>query len=565
MRGPACVRLGCLAVMTAMGLVGHAGTARAEEPPVDPYYTRHAIEAPIDLTKVERFHVTSLGKVIEGNGSIGNPELGSCPIYVTHTDANFEGGSYIVQAGFAETEIAAATYTVPSSAFPIILKSAEMIFATSNAVVQTTTQWSILVWSGKPNTGQLVASYSSDNKILPHIVLQPGTNGVNVFFQVDPNDPEQIIINAPADGSNTFTVGYRIDQHNQQTGTGCGGSTDIPSNRNAFPTVDTSGRAAPTANWLYGVNCGSFGCPPNGGWATFSQLNILCRPSGDWVIRAQYEPFSCAGLPGACCFGINNCVSLTLAQCSQNGGQFGGEGSNCSTFTCAYGACCLPDNTCEELTSAQCATQGGAYQGNGVTCATASCATLPRACCFPATQGCVNNIAPATCTGLNGISGPPGSTCTNYVCFPIGACCLPSGQCLNNQSPSQCASVNGTFRGHQTTCASVICPIPDGACCVGTLGCVVIGEDDCVSAIGGSYKGDGTNCNDGNSNGAPDVCEASNCPGDANGDGHTNGADLSVLLGQFNSNVTPGSGADYNNDGFINGADLSVLLSNFGC
>ena len=55
------------------------------------------------------------------------------------------------------------------------------------------------------------------------------------------------------------------------------------------------------------------------------------------------------------------------------------------------------------------------------------------------------------------------------------------------------------------------------------------------------------------------------CPGDANGDGLTNGADLSVLLGQFGTSVTPSTGADFNGDGQVNGADLSVLLSNFGC
>lgn len=55
------------------------------------------------------------------------------------------------------------------------------------------------------------------------------------------------------------------------------------------------------------------------------------------------------------------------------------------------------------------------------------------------------------------------------------------------------------------------------------------------------------------------------CAGDTNGDGHTNGADLSVLLGQFNSSVTPGTGADLNGDGQVNGADLSVMLADFGC
>lgn len=55
------------------------------------------------------------------------------------------------------------------------------------------------------------------------------------------------------------------------------------------------------------------------------------------------------------------------------------------------------------------------------------------------------------------------------------------------------------------------------------------------------------------------------CAGDTNGDHMTNGADLSVLLGQFNTNVPAGTGADFNGDGIVNGADLSVLLAAFGC
>jgi len=54
------------------------------------------------------------------------------------------------------------------------------------------------------------------------------------------------------------------------------------------------------------------------------------------------------------------------------------------------------------------------------------------------------------------------------------------------------------------------------------------------------------------------------CPGDANGDGAVNAADLSVLLGQFGTGVPPGSGADFNGDGAVDAADLSVLLGRFG-
>jgi len=54
------------------------------------------------------------------------------------------------------------------------------------------------------------------------------------------------------------------------------------------------------------------------------------------------------------------------------------------------------------------------------------------------------------------------------------------------------------------------------------------------------------------------------CPGDANSDQQVNGADLSILLSQFGSTVTPGTGADFNGDGLVNGADLSTFLALFG-
>ncbi|MEC8101873.1 MAG: hypothetical protein VX109_06305, partial [Planctomycetota bacterium] len=157
---------------------------------------------------------------------------GSCPSEVSaHTDADFGGGQYTVQAGFAEQEVAAASWTLEPAVFPIRLDVAEMIFATSNANVTTTTEWTFFVWSGTPASGNVVAQYSSDGELLPHIVLQPGTNGVNVQVLVDPDDPEQIIINDSGDA--TFSIGYRIDRHNSQTNNPC--LVAPPSTQNAFP------------------------------------------------------------------------------------------------------------------------------------------------------------------------------------------------------------------------------------------------------------------------------------------------------------------------------------------
>jgi hypothetical protein len=49
------------------------------------------------------------------------------------------------------------------------------------------------------------------------------------------------------------------------------------------------------------------------------------------------------------------------------------------------------------------------------------------------------------------------------------------------------------------------------------------------------------------------------CPGDFNGDGVVDGADLTILLGDWG-----GSAADLNGDGLVDGADLTILLGNWG-
>jgi len=49
-----------------------------------------------------------------------------------------------------------------------------------------------------------------------------------------------------------------------------------------------------------------------------------------------------------------------------------------------------------------------------------------------------------------------------------------------------------------------------------------------------------------------------------NNDNVIDGADLSVLLANFDEIVTPWTNGDFNGDGVVNGADLSLLLANFG-
>ncbi|MFO0962785.1 MAG: hypothetical protein U0625_07730 [Phycisphaerales bacterium] len=447
------------------------------------------------------------GKRSEGGAA------GTCPpIVSTHTDASFTGGQYIAQGGFGETEIAAVSFVLPASAFPVRVDMAEMIFATSGATVQTTTHWSVLFWSGTPNTGTLEYVASSDGDILPHLVMPPGTNGTNIQFMIDANDPEQIYLQD--NGSHTISFGFRIDHHNAQTQSPC--LVAPPSNSNAFPTTDVGGLQHASQNWLYQLNCGSFGC--GAGWTTFASLPSICRPSGDWVMRLTWTAMgTCPTIPTGACCNDGSCDILTQQDCQGTGGTYRGDGTACTATLCDNGA--------------------------------------PVACCFPATGGCLN--LPATqCASAGGVPGAAGSTCANTNCNPQGACCLPDGSCAGPMSPTACAQLGGTYKGDNSTCATVTCPPPLGAACFSNGFCLQLTQADAATA-GATWKGPGTSCGDANGNGTADSCERA---GDINGDGKVNGADIGLLLGDWG---TSAARSDLNHDGVVNGGDIGILLGNW--
>ncbi len=521
MKSHCAMAIGLLAGALACATPTTALAQLAPTPSAEP--ARRLVPLPIHAPKVTFTPMSGTGVEIEAPGS-GTPR--DCAVVASHTDANFGGGSFIVQAGFAETEIAAAEYVLAAGQFPIRIDLCEFIIAQSNTIVSTTTKWSVLVWEGPPSTGSLIASYSSDDIILPHLRMSQGTQATNVQFLIDPGDPEQIIIND--NPSHSFTIGFRIDDHNNQTGSAC--ITAPPSNQNAFPTTDVSGLSQPTRNWLFGVNCGPIGCPANGGWARFSALASFCRPTGDWVMRATWTSLSCT--PGV-------------------------------------GACCLPDGSCIIATTTDCTNANGTFKGDGTTCDTAGCTAAPQACCFPSTGGCLN-LSPADCTLAGGVPGGVGTTCATYTCFPKGACCLPDGSCIDNISPTNCASLSGTYKGNNTTCGTVTCPPPTGACCFSTGFCLALSETDCSNA-GGSWGGIGTDCADGNGNGTADDCEA-DCPSDVNGDGESDVLDFLDFLDAFGTcenmpapcNGSTGVNADFNLDDFVDVLDFLDFLDAFG-
>lgn len=422
----------------------------------------------VDAKRVAKLRVVTTPVELQNTDEGG--VAGDCPAeIVTHTDANFAGGSFLAQGGFAENEIAAVEFAVPAGDFPLRVDLMEMIFATSAATVSTTTQWSVLVWEGNPETGTLVASFSSDGTILPHIVMPPGTNGTNVQVSVDPGDPEQIIVTNTG-GNTSFSVGFRIDQHNNQTQDPC--FVAPPSNSNAFPTVDTSGLSQPTRNWLYAVDCGPFGCPA--GWSRFNQLG-LCQPSGDWILRVTYTPTFCADAQGACCIDDGSCLGPV------------------SQPTCLQ-------------------TLQGTFQGQGSACLPGLCPQPTIACCFEGNPPSCADLIANDCAGFGGINQGTGTDCASTVCFPRGACCNPIGTCTNDVAQTDCVSGGGTFQGNNTLCSQVSCPQPNGACCSNTTTfCTAITQSSCSGIPNTTWAGAFTTCVDGDSNGEADACESQAC------------------------------------------------------
>ena len=164
-----------------------------------------------------------------------------------------------------------------------------------------------------------------------------------------------------------------------------------------------------------------------------------CFNYGTRIDKNEFETLRaemCDVSVGACCIG-ESCAVIPEANC---GGDFLGDGTDCSSDPCApVGACCV-GTSCSVSTQADC---GGDWLGGGSDCSASPCAPILGACCV-------------------------GTSCS----------VIDKEDCT------------GTFLGEGTDCSDDPCAAdPTGGCCNGTS-CSITTQADC----GGTYLGDGTNC-----------------------------------------------------------------------
>ncbi len=179
---------------------------------------------------------------------------------------------------------------------------------------------------------------------------------MNVAFSIDPGDPEQIFINNNS-GTNTFTIGFRIDQHQSQSGNGC--FTPPPQNQNAFPMTDNSGVASPTDSWINAIDCGVFGCPPAGArsspsGALHAQRRLDAPGHVDQFHLRRPDQVPAATAASA---------SISPGRVPQHQRLSAGRVHSASRRPDPRGRCCLTNGNCLFITEDSCDLIGGAWRG----------------------------------------------------------------------------------------------------------------------------------------------------------------------------------------------------------
>ncbi len=264
--------------------------------------------------------------------------------------------------------------------------------------------------------------------------------------------------------------------------------------------------------------------------------------------RAFAQPAS-IGLTGVCC--ITNpisCIIVTEAECAQQGGIYGGDGSTCflnpfGDCTCGPGAgnctdplgngtpgcesllCCEPvclnDPACCDFEwDANCADVASLFQ-----------ACQPGVCCIN-DPGCII-ATEAECAIQGGIFGGGGTGCGPFPPNPFGACTCGPGA-------GSCTELNGT-----PGCESLLCC--ESVCSNDPFCCDAFWDQACVD-IASLFQ----------------VCT---CPWDCQAapqSGAVDVPDLLALLAAWGGPQTPGTTCDLDGSGVVNVPDLLKLLGNWG-
>jgi len=548
----------------------------------------------------------------------GDPRGGGCPQqFRTYTDpALFQGGAYRLQGGFVETEIAAVSYQLAAADFPFRLDMMEFVLGTKGATVTTTTQYTVIVWEGQPNNGTVIFQELTDDLILPPAVIGPGDAAVNLQVSVDPNDPEQIIVQD--NGSHKFSIGIRVDEHHNPpvdmpgTNDDCsfclfiGGPPPCPfpfpectstyeccppsPQSNAFPAADDNGGVAnPSNNWIWARACVDAECAAASGWRTFQGSG---GPGGDWVMRATYTPVFCED-SGACCFGDGNCQIRTEADCIPEG-VWQGDNTDCSPTPCPQpvGACCRADGFCDDDGLAIGCNDPDEVFHLAQECPDVVCPEPKGACCTPAdgcefveeaiceTQfggawlGALTSCGESSCMGACCINSSGcdllsetdcgvvpnsqfqgvGTACEPNNECPVGACCLPTGACTSG-TLSFCQDQDGEFQGHESNCGQTSCPQPTGACCFSTGSCLPNRTfNNCTNVLQGTWAGAGTTC--------PCTPACTGADGDVDENLVVDGRDVPVFVSAMLSGPTPAQRChgDFDGSGSLGEDDIPEMV-----
>ncbi len=249
----------------------------------------------------------------------------------------------------------------------------------------------------------------------------------------------------------------------------------------------------------------------------------LCAPGSSIASFSLAEIQTWAG---------NGSVAVTIAPSANVNDECTGEFVE---VTLAYegqalsAACCFAaGETCQDLSLADCTNQGGTYAGDGTTCATYVC--FPKgACCLPDGACTGDQVSPDACAAQNGTFQGHGSTCAGSDCRIKGSCCL-AGACTE-QASEDCSLAGGTYGGDHTTCGADTdgdgVPAPCDLC-PSTVPGSQVDENGCPPEIPGDFNSDGdvdvddftglTGCDSRSEVGHPPGCGDKDLDGDSDVD-----------------------------------------------